>query len=776
MKQILFSTIIFFTLFGQNIEFKGKELLADSKNYISFLQKRNNSRLLSLNGENWSYYDSEQKLWEKTFVPHTYSFEGEIKFRKKFSLSKFSKRNDFILHLAGIRNEAIIKLNNEVIASYRYNGAPFKVPLDQSKLYFDYENTLEIVVKNKLDFIETIPRKTLELCAKNYGGLTKPLFIEIKEKKPIQNLSFDEKSKNLTLHLPVNYSDSLSHYYFLTKATFLSDNLDTLKTITFGFFGKYVENLQYTKNLNKYLRYLNFDQNYILHVDLEAQRKRVTKNKYKTSLYFHKKHKSNEHQKIISKVEQSNSGLNLLSLEEMEVDVLKIKNAGFNAIFFPFDYPHNYYLHLAQKYDLKLYAGLPTYSMTAKQIEFSQTKTYVQNYLSHIDKNGVEPVLFIRSDFDAFDQKVFPKNLHFINSNQFLFSTGNKIAVFRPTFGKYGNLNGFNSNFSEEFQAKKLSNFLKENKHSFLISYYNDFNAENPDLTQKKLGDYKFNQSGIVSLTRLEKKAYRVSKSTLSDNHELAFNPGIKALDENYSFITLGVIILALIVIGFKQTVKMLDSLKRSLFHAHGLFQDTRDRRTLYMGQTMFLYFVHILIIGNIIASYFYFNRDSFVLTIWGNYLLTEQTVISLMDIFDNPVKLQILGVIFSTLFLLILSLLGKTNGFFRNNKSTLKQSITITVWAFIPFLFLMPVSLFLYNALIHEISIELIQYYSYLILIWSLLRWVNGVRVLNDVSRFNIYLYLLIILTVFGGTLWAYLEYFKNLTEYLPYLLSHLS
>jgi len=745
-------------------------LVSAQSDYISFLKSRTHSNIISLNGDDWEIMDEATSEWQRNVVPSSYLSKGSLLYRKKIFIKKSMKYNQNIFHIGGIQNNAIIRINGEVLASYHYNGAPFKFIIDPTKLYFDQENTIEIVVNNVLDFTSSFPRKIISIHPEQTGGITKDIYIESIEPHPVGDVQLNREDKSVSFALTQLEQDSLRYYNFRIGLLFRTLDLDTIEYTESFQVGRRLNSSKVTVDLSRVFRRSKQDlleQNLYLETTVTYLQ---NKNEYPKPKHvqFFSVEKKEVPLKLIAKVEQFSEEN---YLEQIKDDVEKIVSAGFNGIYFPTDYPHPMYDYYAKKYNLRLFVGVPTFSLTESQMKLAETKTYIENYITKADHySGVEFILDNMSHSEINKTLANEFNIHAIFGNT-LYYNGKTLPVFLPKAGKHGDLDGFLKPYSEEYQAKELREFIKRHSsEEFLIFYYNDFKTPLSDVTQIQLGKPTLAPLGLVSLDRSDKKAFRVIKALLTDQQELAFNPGIKVVKDEYSFITLGIIILALLVIGLKQAVRVMDGIKRALFHAHGLFSDTRDRRTLYMGQTLFIKFVLILIVGNIIAVFIYHFREKALVTAVVNYVFSYETAAGILNALTHPVYVQLWAILFAFLFFLLLSFFTRLPSFMRKSRPSFKQCITITIWACVPLLFLWPVSTILFNALSIGTPIEYMNYYIGFILLWSFFRWVNGARVLNDVGHFKILIYSLFLAVVTASLVWLNLDYFKHIEAYLDY------
>jgi hypothetical protein len=767
MLRIIFLIILNFSIFSQNITTYYKNNINE---YIDTLQSQSNSTLYNLNGT-WLFKSPNEIKWQRITVPSAYVESDRFLFKRNFKLSKNDRKNRVILNILGINNEAVIKINGEAIATYFYNGAPVQIELDKSKLYFEQRNTIEILVDNQLDYEHSFPRKAINRSPIPYGGITKDIYIESIPNRDIYNVSYLPSQKMIQLSFLENLTDSLDVSTF--NLLFTVNNGESDFSFSKKIYGDKVNKNVYTIDLVKEKpRKLDFNFKRDINITVSGDKK-IAKN---TSIinpykFFFPEMKYSDKLYIISKIEQFENKFNQADLHEIESDVHKILDLGFNAIFFPYDYPHPYYFFLAERLQFKIFISLPLFSLSNEQLNKNETKTYIKNYLNlNHNENAVLviPSIYQNSQIETLASSF---KLSFYDGQKLQFS---ERTIFASEYiqGEFKNYNGFQNEYSEEFQSKKLKDFIDQEKTNkqFLINTFSDYKTDISLLIQKKIGALNYSQTGLFTIDRNEKKSARDVKTLINSKKELSLNPGDRYPKEEYSFIVLGIFALALFVIGFKQAVRLSDNLKRAFFHAHGFFTDTRERRILYMGQSFFLLFLFIIINGNILAAILFFHKENILFNIIVNYIFTRETAYFILNLLDNPYYVQGFSAALVLFLFILTGIITKIIGSVVGRKTNFKQAMTTVVWSMTPILFLIPVSMFLYNMLIFDMVNQYINYAVIIIYFWFFLRWVNGTRVISDSSQIKVLLFTVLIATIFAGTSYALLEYFRNVSEYLDY------
>jgi len=135
-------------------------------------------RLISLNGE-WRASAETSGLNATVHIPGAYDFEGVVTFTRTFRLDSTLRHQTMRLLVHGINYLAQIVLNDEIIGSHEGGYTPFAVELREERLSFTQDNTLKIMVDNRLAPHNTLPARQRPLGWRNEGGVIREIFLEI---------------------------------------------------------------------------------------------------------------------------------------------------------------------------------------------------------------------------------------------------------------------------------------------------------------------------------------------------------------------------------------------------------------------------------------------------------------------------------------------------------------------------------------------------------------------------------------------------------------------
>ena len=130
---------------------------------------------IDLNG-NWDISFNEGSSYSSFIVPIAYDYEGEVIFKRSFSVSRETlDRYSFLFVAEGINYEANIRINNLFLANHKGGFSPIIVPIEEGILKDN--NSIEISVDNVLSTTRSIPLANQINYSRNYGGIPRDIYI-----------------------------------------------------------------------------------------------------------------------------------------------------------------------------------------------------------------------------------------------------------------------------------------------------------------------------------------------------------------------------------------------------------------------------------------------------------------------------------------------------------------------------------------------------------------------------------------------------------------------
>jgi len=485
----------------------------------------------------------------------------------------------------------------------------------------------------------------------------------------------------------------------------------------------------------------------------------------------------------------------LFTYEQMKNDLLQIKELGFNVVRFPKQLPHPYLLALCDELGLLAFIESPAASLPENLVEDQNFVFLANNYLkkflfaygnysavaavglgggflpnsaSHtfylenqaeeIKKSISKPVY---ASFVAGNFHEIPK-LDFYGIELFSTSISSLDAMYKPLQDKLGkgkvflsevtyivtqgSSSGYTNRSTFEAQAKFFGDMLtysEENENAgYFINSMFDYRCDYHSLLST-YSDEKILTLGLCNEERnAERPAYKVIYAKLHNLEQVTIPIGLKKDQSPMAFIISGLLLALFTGFLINSGRKFREDTSRALLRPYNFFADIRDLRIISGLHTTVLAFIISAIAGTLTASFFFFFKDK---------ILFERVVLAfgsenfawLMSYLSwHPMQAIIIltGIVF--IKLLIISLLVKIFSFFVMNKIFLSNAYYVVVWAFLPFVLLIPGVIILYRLL----AMETMNLYIYVVVILfcalTLHRLVKGIYVIYDVSSGKVYLY----------------------------------
>lgn len=398
----------------------------DIRNTGLFFESSTRKRV-ELNGH-WDISFNEGKNFSKFIVPIAYDFEGQVIFKKKFSLPEdILESYSFIFVAEGINYESEVKINNNFVSKHTGGFTPIIIPLTDGIII----NTNEIIinVSNQLNFTNTLPLSDQINYSKVYGGITKDIYLVA-------------VPKLFVLRNSINYSvDNLLSVKIINTAEIKSSNLfkyiDTAKVKNFFVQIKIArksndsdieesEKIRFDigdNNSIKVINELNINapvlwtpetpELYLVKTIITSDDEKVLDENIIETGFTNLAKKSG--QIFLSGREIRLNGINYyedhpryasaLDYNEVEKDLNNIKTLGFNAVRVPGRCSHPYIVNLCNRIGLFLLQEVPFNEIAVAYFDNDKYIRFALNYLSDIivrDENS--PCIFawgIGNDFDV---------------------------------------------------------------------------------------------------------------------------------------------------------------------------------------------------------------------------------------------------------------------------------------------------------------------------------------------------------------------------------------
>ncbi len=507
-------------------------------------------------------------------------------------------------------------------------------------------------------------------------------------------------------------------------------------------------------------------------------------------------------------------------------DLKLYKLAGANAILIKSNSPNPLLLHYCDSLGILAFCELPVYNVPEAIIGKESMSVYIKNLatlmldsyahycslsgwgISYASGEGNESydkfqgdiVNLIKSKTNKLIYKSVLLNTESINPMgiDFVVAINNRtvtnfydlnqsvkkfknIAPKVPLVFEYGavcnpdNHNGYSNPLSIFFQAYNISNCFRiaeQNRFSGnFVNSFNDYPADNPLLITDN-GNRKTATFGVSSRARKLRISFNTVQSLFTDETEPLLNAGSYKEKSPLSFLLMTIILITVLFVMMNQLPRFREHFLRSIIRPMNFYSDIRDQRVMSSFQTIALGVILSLTMGIFVVSILYINRTSeitqFILSLLipGAFLKTIvfsalwQPLLSVFLISGA----YLVGIV-------VMSLVLRVAAYVIHSRIYFGDCFTISVWASLPMIFLLPFNLFITKIVVAApSSIPIFILIVLLLFVWILLRVFRSCSVVFNTSQIKTYavgtllVILLIIaplaLYVYNNSLFSYIQY----------------
>jgi hypothetical protein len=305
------------------------------------------------------------------------------------------------------------------------------------------------------------------------------------------------------------------------------------------------------------------------------------------------------------------------------------------------------------------------------------------------------------------------------------------------------------------------------------ILTYNNFLFQLPSLQNGSLQNPYLNNVGMVDLNRNPRIHFRnaeIDTLVRIDRDALVVSEAHSAI--SYMYVILGLLNLFLFLVFYRQFLEFRLNLHYSLKKPHGFFINLQERIIIPHGQSLLLIFV-VSLNGAIIWSSlgFYFRNNLLLDYLTSIIFLSPDVKLWVIKLVWNQINFLIFETVFSILIFLSLSVIIKVVSLFGNARVQFSQALAVSAWSGVPFIFLLPVGVVMYNLLIafksYWIMLLILLYFHF----WFFLRWINGTRVLTDRLYSRIFAFFFILVLISAAVVIYFYQQKINLFEHLKFV-----
>lgn len=843
---LFFTTIV--VLF--NLSVFSQIVFRDLPNYkintsdLLFYDITETRQVIPLNGI-WKVYpknDPEKSV--NINVPSVFKGSGEFIFQKNFKLTeKQIKENKIDIVFFGLNYSADISLNKIII--YRHTGGdlPFTVRLPRDILKSDGDNIISVSLVYKLDSENTIPLKQRFFFPQNFGGLIRDVYLHlipnINLQKTELSSSIDFKGNKATVTInsqivnnqfrnPGDTLPELSNFTFVTQI-FSPDGRTISVSDKKDFELKRNREIQIKNSLtisNPVLWSPENPQSYLVRLEIFSGGNLI--DRYDQSISLFSLTASNENLLLnnqpfkingVTYIPSFKTFGSMMTYSQMEADIIKIKDTGFNSVRFAKSIPHPYLLKLCETYGLLPIVELPLGNIPeglSNSINFTaRVKNYLNLLIDAYSKFSAFSVLNLGSSFiqKSESHRSFLNNISsFVKSkrnvlvaasffkteadevegidlygieifNNSVNNYENEIKSLQEKIGKgrlfisdatytasIGQTDGYVNEYSFEAQAKffeDLLNFSEQNNLSgYFVNTMFDLRGDYASLTSGYDEDNVYKIGLITEDRKQERLAYKVISAKLRNAERVTIPIGAKKDDAPMIFIVTGLLLALVMGVLVNSGKKFREDASRALLRPYNFFADVRDQRIISAYHSIYLAIVVSLVNALIAANVLYYLKTSFF---FEKFLLSfgSPAIMSAVSYLAwHPFNAIVWLFVITIMVLIILMLLIKAAAFFVKTKVYLSSTFFTVIWSLLPIVLLIPVGIVLYRLLNADVA-NLYFFISLIIIkLWLLYRLIKGIYVIYDVNPSTVYFYSIVFILGVITVVTVYYEVNSSVVE----------
>jgi hypothetical protein len=518
-----------------------------------------------------------------------------------------------------------------------------------------------------------------------------------------------------------------------------------------------------------------------------------------------------------------------MTRDALEKDIQLIKSLGANLVRVGNHPPHPYFLGLCDRYGLLVLEEIPVWDVPAGVLgrEYYQelAKTYAREMVLRDRIHACVLAWGIGDDFDSSEdesrgyvravrslvQSLDDRPIYYATSlvNNDLAAKEVDVAavnVMAPSLkqfkskleewkqkhpgqpiivGRYGkvidpeNHNGYSDPMSTEAQARYLIQHfgvIKEARIAgAIIDGFADWRGDRPIMTIEH-SDRLLSTMGLVSFAREKRPAFEKVRAMFNNEKIGALTMGTYSENAPIIFVVVGFLLLLGFAYLLKSHRRFRESVLRSFLRPYNFFADIRDQRILSYFQTTVLGIAISFTMGLVDASFFYHYRDSasmdYVLT---HFLLSDAVKGSFSELVWHPFRSVFVFSILSAALLVLLVTCVKIFSFFVQTKVYFFHVYSVSTWAGLPVVFLIPVGMVMYRVMESEAFVLPVILILVAIGVWVLIRLLKSISIIYDVVPLRVYTGGLVVLLGVLGLLLIYYNYTQSTLAYYRFFVNYI-
>lgn len=821
----MFTSFLSFLCFALNFNYSLSQITLSSTNlnlsqhsFLGQIQNSSTRKLIGLNGT-WTYEVNSQ-TGGVINIPTVITGVSPIVLKKTFNLSVEDIFNSsFHLVAVGINYYCEIELNNLFIGKHA-GGSPFVIKISDHVLKVG-ENTLEILVKNNLNPMETIPLLEQNYDPPNYGGIFRAISIVATQSVWTENINLQSNVQAEGKLINLNYSTTLSsgnvgklrtdsvankltgqkiiveHYFEIIdkntgtitcrsetrKVEIESDRLVTVNISATLSEGKlwspsipYLYTLRAVSMFNG--KVVDECSQIVGFRKIEIKGKNIFLNNEKIFI-----------QGVTYREYSPQSGISA-SDDDLEKDVILMKNLGANAVRVLSSAINPALITLCDKYGILVFCDLPLWNVPSSILEYraiqSTAKNILQEYSSVLNNHpslvgwglsaGIDGTSegfgkfiasvaqtintprsqFFYASFSSLGSLPIPKELDFIaldiqstkteEVKNFLLNGSSLFQHYQKpiligALGhpiQVGNYNGYSDPRSVDSQGQFFLELfpiiLQTGYPGVFVHSFSDWRTAKPIMNQDIYYQY-LATVGIVDQFRQKRIAYDVVKAYFNNEKNPSLAIGTSSEIFPPVFIIVGLVALFLFASVYNLSRRFRENVVRSLLRPFNFFTDIRDQRILSLLQTTIIGAICSISVGLLTTNVLFYWKSNY----WFDVILSQFIRPPwLKELFIMCGWYPLVGISLFALVCFVVvglySLILKVLSLFIRRRILIFDTYSVSMWSLIPMMFFVPVGMILHRVM----SIPFIELIAVILAIvfflWTITRLLKGTAILFDV------------------------------------------
>lgn len=516
-----------------------------------------------------------------------------------------------------------------------------------------------------------------------------------------------------------------------------------------------------------------------------------------------------------------------LEYSQTEKDLQLIKSYGFNCVRIPGKAAHPFIIRIAQRIGLFVFEEIPFNEISENLLESEKYRKGAVEYLESVikrDKNSPS-VLFwgIGNNFDVTNKysetyaKEVKEKLLSLDDRGFYYTTrclrndlvselinirgynfsGSEINKFKEDLDKLdskkfiiitsfgvpvlnSNRNGYGDPNSEESQAKFLTDVLNtiQGYSASFISSFADYHSESPLLNGKDKNTY-LKTDGIFTYNREPKYAAEIIKRYLNNQGFQKIPEGNITSEDQVNrnlIMVVSITFLLFFILTVSRIKYFKDNLFKCVFTPRNFYYTLREQSSIPLIQNILIIFYLSISAGLYTSSVLYFliNNQDFDLLL-SKIITYDGIKYYSIVILRNPAYLILFCSLTALLSFLIILLLTKFTLTLCKIQTKSRYLLTSVSWSFVPFLILLPISIFLGRILeFDHVFLRYAVYFFLVFLAFTLFKLINGIKNVFELNSLRTYLAGSLLLFLVAGILYFYFEVYLSLFEIIKLIESY--